>query len=152
MDFFQIAGKLDRRLQITAGMRAHKIGNNELIPVELLILLLEFIHKFQIQLFSRLPHFIQHCRIDMLRSDLQLTADMMLYKLIEELIIFIIHQVIIADTGTDKHLFHSWQCAHCPKNFQIAAVIHLQICTALGKQTLPILTRAVFPLLIAGFS
>lgn len=85
--FFQIAGKLDRRLQITAGMRAHKIGNNELIPVELLILLLEFIHKFQIQLFSRLPHFIQHCRIDMLRSDLQLSADMMLYKLIEELII-----------------------------------------------------------------
>ena len=106
-------------------MGAHKIRNNKLILVELLILLLEFIHKLQIQLFSRLSHFIQYRCIDMLGSHLQLAADMMLDKLIEKFIIFIIHQIIIANTGTDKHLFYSWKCAHCAKDFQIAAVIHL---------------------------
>ena len=77
---------------------------------------------------------------------------MMLHQLVKKLIIFIVHQIIITDTGADKHLFHPRQRTNRTQDFQVAGVIDLQIGAALWKQAFPVFTGAKFTLLVTGLS
>ena len=45
----------------------------------------------------------------MLRSHLQLAADMVLAQLLQELTALVRQQVVEADAGTDEHLLYPWQ-------------------------------------------
>jgi len=51
----------------------------------------------------RLAHLVQHRVAAMLRRRFELTADMILNQLIEKRFVFILHQIIIPDTGTDEY-------------------------------------------------
>ena len=51
-------------------------------------------------------------------------------------VVFVVNQVIKADTGTDKDFFYSGQGTQLPKKSQIIGVIDLQILAGRRKQAL----------------
>lgn len=95
----------------------------------------------------RLAHTGKHPVGHMLRSHLQLAADVVFYQFPEKPVVFVVNQVIKADTGTDKDFFYSGQGTQLPKKSQIIGVIDLQILAGRRKQALVCRARAAFGVL-----
>ena len=62
----------------------------------------------------------------------------------EKRLVFVMDQIIEPDPGTDKDLFYIRQRAQLLKQRQVIPVIHPKVFAGLRKQTLPVLTDAVF--------
>ena len=98
----------------------------------------------------RLAHAIQHGGGTMLRSHLQLAADMVGHKLMQEGLVLVEHEVVEADAGADEHALHARQCADFAQEIQIPAVVHLQRRARRRRQALFPGAEALRFLLLAG--
>ena len=75
--------------------------------VNLFIFLRKHAHKLQINILTGLTHTRQNLRCDMLRCNLQQTADMITAQLVQEFLLFIRQQIIVTDTAADKDLLNA---------------------------------------------
>lgn len=85
----------------------------------------------------------------MLRRDFKLTADVVFAKLINELVIRIVDQIIEPYPGTDKHLFYTLNPPQLPQKRQILPVADFHIPAWRGEQALLVLTSTMSQLLCA---
>ena len=112
--------------QRAAGVRRHEIRDEILLFPDLFRAAEEFPLERKIGLNVRLAHAIQHGGGTMLRSHLQLAADMVGHKLMQEGFVLVEHEVVEADAGADEHALHARQRADFAQEIQIPAVVHLQ--------------------------
>ena len=103
-------------------MRGHEVRHGilslSLLPIQLTVALF----KAFVQLVRRLVHIVQHPLGNMLRRDLELSADVMLDKLAQERLVFVIQDIIISNARTHKNLLHIRQAAKFPEQLHIVAV------------------------------
>ena len=78
----------------------------------------------------------------MLRGNSQLTADVILYKFTEKLVIFIFNKVIKTDSAADKHLFNSLEISQLSQNIKIFRVWHLHIRARCRCKTSSVFTKS----------
>ncbi len=101
-------GKLQRVLQSRAGMAGHEVGNQILLFTyrfgDLKIPFAEPLVYGKV----RFSHATENGSRAMLRGYLQLTADVVSNQLLEECFIFILKQIVKADSRSDKHFFDLW--------------------------------------------
>ena len=86
----------------------------------------------------------------MFRRDLELTADMITDKLLEKFIVFIVNEVVEANTRTDKDLFDFGERTDAAKQMQILAVVDHEVFAGLGRKAFSALAHTAFFLSLAG--
>ena len=59
----------------------------------------------------------------MLRSDLELTADVVLYQLAHELVVLILHKIIVTDTGAYEHALDTLDLPYLPQKSKVFGVV-----------------------------
>ena len=100
---------------------------------------------------SPVSHLLKHCIRDMFRCHLQLTADVVLAQFSEKRIVFVCHQIIKPNAGTDKKLFLTLgDIPDLSEKLKIILVVYRQILTRRRKQALPLLADSFCQLLFAG--
>ena len=86
-------------------MRGHQVGDEKLLFAHPVVELAVFFLEPLIDLNMRLAHIVQH-RVDaVLRSHLELAADVILHQLPEELVIFVLQHIVKPNARADKYLF-----------------------------------------------
>ena len=96
----------------------------------------------------RLAHQVKHLVTCVFRSDFKLTADMMFDKLLEKLIVLILHHIVISYTRTDKYTLDIFYGAYLSEHFKVFAVVDLKSGARLGSKALFALAKSCFFLLI----
>ncbi len=132
-------------------MRGHQVGNQELLLAQPVIDLLILTAKPVIDCYLRLSHLFQHCIGNVLRRNLQLSADMVSAELPKKGLIGIVNQIIKANTRANKNLFHPGQSPKAAQKHNVVGVIHPKIFAGIREETLVIFTNAVAQLLFAGW-
>ena len=94
----------------------------------------------------RLSHFIKNSGGAMLRSHLELTADVVFHQLTEESVVGIPQHIIISYSRSDKHFFHLWQASDCSENIKILAVVGMQSLARSRRKTFFTLAKTFFKL------
>ena len=82
----------------------------------------------------RFAHLCEHFVRHMFRSHFELSADMVFDQFPEEALILICHQIIKADTGTDKHFLDFRDLPQFTQQDQIIFVVCPHILARLWKQ------------------
>lgn len=104
-------------------MRRHQIRNEILLFSDALCYFVETLLKSLVCLYMRLSHFIENDRRTMLRSDFELSADVIFYKLAHEFVVFILHKIIVAYAGADENSFYSLDLSYFAEHSQILSVV-----------------------------
>ena len=86
----------------------------------------------------------------MFRRDFELTADMITDKLLEKFIVFIVNEVVEANTRTDKDLFDLGERTDTSEQMQILAVVDHEVFAGLGRKAFSALAHTAFFLSLAG--
>ena len=146
----QPLGQGDGVVQGAAGMGGHEIGDQELVLPVLLVQTFVFLLELFISTDVGLAHGIQHMAHAVLGGHLQLSADVMLHQIGEELSAFVLQQIVEADARPDEDLFHAGDLPEFPEQAQVVAVVGIQIGTGPGGQTVPVPAQAVLQLILAG--
>ena len=97
----------------------------------------------------RFAHLCEHFVRHMFRSHFELSTDMVFDQFPEEALILICHQIIKADTGTDKHFLDFRDLPQFTQQDQIIFVVCPHILARLWKQTLFVRAHALFQLFFA---
>ena len=97
-------------------------------------------------------HKVKHLVACVLWSDFELSADMMLYKLLKELVILIFHHIVVSYTRADKYTLDIFYRADLSQHFKILAVVDLKRGTRLRSKAFFTLAQSGFFLLVAGSS
>ena len=84
-------------------MGGHEIGDQELVHAVFLVEPLVLVPELFIGLDVGLAHGVQNVGHAVLRGDLELSADVVLDQVGEELAVFVLHQIVEADAGTDEN-------------------------------------------------
>ena len=149
-DVAQVFRQLDCSLQIAARMAGNEIGHEILFLAQLFVDALVLFAEGVIDVSARLAHDGEYLRADMLRRNLELTADVVLAKLLEERIGLVRHDIVIAKTAANEDLLDLGQCANLTQQIDVIRVIDLKVRTGLGEQALACGAGAVFHLLFAA--
>ena len=131
-------------------MRGHQVRDEELVFPQFFIQLFIFFTEFLIHGVFRFAHTGQDRIGNMLRGNLQLPADMVVYQLPEKGVVLIRQQIIKAYAGTDKDLFHTGKGTQASQQLQVILMIRFQVRTGLREKALPHLAYALGQLLITG--
>ena len=142
--------KLHGVFQRAARVRAHQIRHNVLIFIFALCQRIKLIAKALVAFDMRLAHLIEHRRRTMLGSDAELTADMIAHKLLKELVAFVLHQVIEADTAADEHFFNAVKVPEFSKQIKIILMAYLHLRAGLWRKAFFALAKSEPLLLFAG--
>ena len=86
----------------------------------------------------------------MLRRNSELTAYVVVYKLSEKLVAFVLDKIIKSYSAADKYLFNTIKIAQLSQNVEIFGMRHLHIRAGLWCKTAPVLAKSVLLLLFAG--
>ena len=86
----------------------------------------------------------------MFRRDFQLSGNVILHQFPKKSVIFIIHQIIVADSRTNKHFFYARQHPQFTQNAQIILMRYLQVSAWLGMQAFLCGTGSPAQLIFAG--
>ena len=144
--------QLHRILQRRSRMAGHEVRDKILLLPQLLIRLLEAADELQICTPVGLAHQVRHPIGDMLRSNLQLTADMILAQLRQEAVPAL-QQIIKPYTGADEYLLDTRQLPQPSQQHEIIILIRIEIAAWYRRQAG--LTPAGTPLqlrLTAGYA
>ena len=98
----------------------------------------------------RLAHKIKHLVACVFGSNLKLSADVMFYKLLEKLIVLILHHIVVSYTRTDKYTLDIFYGTYLSEHIKILAVIYLQCRARFGSKALFTLAKSRLFLLVAG--
>ena len=82
----------------------------------------------------------------MFGRDFKLSAYVILAKLIEKLIVFVIKEIVISDSRADKYALYVRNLSELFKQFEIVAVRNIHILARIWKKALPIFAYAVYEL------
>ena len=82
----------------------------------------------------------------MFGRNFKLSAYVMLAKLIEKLIVFVIKEIVIPDSRADKHTLYIRNLSELFKQLEIDAVLNIHILARIWKKALPIFAYAVYEL------
>ena len=102
-----VLGKLHRILQVTARMGRHKIRKCVLLLTRLFIADIEAADEFLIHFVARFSHIGEHTVRNVLRRNAELAADVILYQLGKERLVFVSQYIVKTDTGADKDFLHA---------------------------------------------
>lgn len=130
-------------------MGGHKIGNEILLLADAFRDLKETLLKRLVCLDVRLSHFVENCRRAVLRSDLELTADMIFYQLAHELVVLVSHEIVVSDSRAYKNALYALDLAYLPQHPEIFAVIGFERRTRRRRKTFLSHTQALAELLFA---
>ena len=86
-------------------MGGHQVGDEELLFAHPVVELAVFFLEPLIDLNMGLAHIVQHGVDAVLRSHLELAADVILHQLPEELVIFVLQHIVKPDARADEYLF-----------------------------------------------
>ena len=95
-------------------------------------------------------HLVQHHRRAVLGSDLQLTADMVHYQLLHELVVLVLDEVVVTYSRADKDLFHALDLAYLTQHGKVFAVVNFKCGTGGGSKALLAHAKSLGELLVAG--
>ena len=109
LDVTQELCQLNSIVQRTARVTGNKIRHQILRQTNFFIFLRKGTHEFQIHILAGLAHLRQHLRRNMLRCNLEQTADVVSAQLVKELLLLIGKQIIVANTAANKHLLDAGQ-------------------------------------------
>ena len=110
--------------------------------------LVELLFKVLIYLNVRLAHKIKHLVACVFGGNLKLSADVMLYKLLEKLIVLILHHIVVSYTRTDKYTLDIFYGTYLSEHLKILAVVYLQCRARLGSKALFTLAKSRLFLLV----
>ena len=118
--------QLNGVFEFGTGMAGHEIGHQILLLAQLFIHGRELVHEPFIDLAIALAHHAGHPVGDMLRCNLELTADMMLAEFLQEFILGQ-QQIVKPHAGTHKDLLNTGKGPQFAQKFNIVAVVGHQI-------------------------
>ncbi len=147
---FQEHGELHRFLQGAARVARHKIRHQILLLAAFLCCGIEPLLKLLIDLDMRLAHEIQHLVAGVLRRHLELTAHVILHKLVQKIVVLVLEHIVEPDTGTYEYLFDPLYGPQSAQKMYIVAVVGYEVLAGSGRQALLPLAHAVLLLLLAG--
>ena len=150
MNISQVFCQFDGCIQITAGMAAHQIRHQILFHAKAFVDIVVFLYESFINIAGRFAHLHQNFFRNMLRGNFQLTADMIFTQFIEESFIFVINQVIVTNTGTNKYLFDTRKFSDFSQQFYIVHMVYIHIRTFCRPQALSVTTSPLLQLFFAG--
>ena len=127
--------QLNGILQLAAGMAGHEVRHQVLLLAQLLVHPGKFFHEAPVHFAAGLAHKPGYPVRNMLRSNLQLAADMMLTQLPEKIVLGQ-HEIVEADAGTDKDLLDLWQLPELSQELQIAGMACRQVLAGIRLQVL----------------
>ena len=133
VDIAQVFRQLDGGEQVAARMAGNQVRDKVLFFAQFLIDALIFFTKRIVYVTPGLAHDGKNLRTDMLRRNLELTADMVLAKLAQESVGFIRHDIVIAQTGTHENLFDLRQRTDFAQQFDVIRMIDDHIRTGLRE-------------------
>ena len=149
--FLQKQSQFHSILQTAARMTGDQIRDQILLLPQLPVCLFIFFTKLQKNILSRLSHLGKYCRSDMLWRNFQCSAYMILAEFLQKcLSLGIRHEIIVADSRTDKHFLYAIQLPHRTQNLQIIAVIYIHIGTDSRIETVSVPADSCRQLLLAG--
>ena len=90
--------KLHRFFKRTARVARHQVRYKVLLLAALFRGCVEPLFKLLVNLDMRLSHQVEYLIAGMLRSYLELTADMILHQLVQEVVVLVLEHVIVADS------------------------------------------------------
>ena len=145
----QILGQFNGTAEIAAGMGGDQVGDQILLFPQLTVDLFIPGTECVIDVPAGFSHDGEDPGTDMLRGHFQLSADMMFTELPKKGIGWISHDIVVAESGTDEHLFDARQPANFPQQLNIIRMIYLEVRAGLWKQALPVFACPGFQLLLA---
>ena len=101
-----VLGKL-HRIQVTPRMGRHKIRKCVLLLPRLFVARIEAADKFLIYFVARFSHIGKHTVRNVLRRNAELTADVILYQLGKERLVFIGQDIVKTDARADEDFLHA---------------------------------------------
>ena len=132
-------------------MRAHEVGEGELLEPQLLVRSVEALHELLVDARGRLAHHAQDIVAHMLGRQTQLPAHVVGGKLADEFVCVLVEQhVVEAYTAAHEDLLHTGQRAQLAQQLQVVAVVDLQALAGLGAQAALADAGPLFQLLGAG--
>ena len=91
-----------------------------------------------------LSHMLQHPIGAMLRSNLQLPADVVLHQFAEERIVFVQHQIIVPNAGADENFLYLGKFSQGAEQIQIFFVRDFQCLARFGGQAFSVFAHGFF--------
>ena len=131
-------------------MAAHKVGHDVLLHAEALVETHVFLHEPLVEPAAGFVHVFEHAVVDMLRRDLELAADVVLYKLADEGIVLIVHEIVVADAAADEDLFDAFDLPELSEELHIIPVVDLHVFAWSVAETGAVLADALRELFFAG--
>lgn len=128
-------------------MRRHQIRNKILFLSDTLCYLVKTLLERLVRFYMRLSHFVKHSSRTMLRCNLQLTAYMMLYKLTDKLVVFILHKVVVSDSRTYENSLDTLDFSDFTKHFKVFFMVGSECGTRLRRKTFPAHAQSLIQLL-----
>ena len=150
IDVPQIFRQFNGAAEIAAGMRGNQVGDQILFLSEGTVDFGISLTEPVIDIASRLSHDGKNLGTDMLGSNFQLTADVILTELPQKGIRGICHDIVIPEARADKDLLDARQLTDLSQQLDIIRMIHHEVFTGLREETLTVFAGAVFELLVAG--
>ena len=120
----------------TSRMTADKVRDDLLAEAGLPVNTIENVLKLPELPERGFTHQLKHTLRRVLRSNLQLTAHMVLTKLPQEKTVFICQQIIKPDTGSDKDLFYLRKFSQLSEKSNVITVVCPEIFAGFREQAL----------------
>ena len=115
--------QLHRLLERRAGVRAHEVGEGELLEPQLLVRRVEALHELLVHARGRLAHHAQDLVAHMLGRQTQLPAHVVGGKLADEFVCVLVEQhVVEAYAAAHEDLLHTGQRAQLAQQLQIVSM------------------------------
>ena len=128
----------------------HEVGHKVLLLVICLVETLVLAPKPLKHIEMGLAHIVQHRGNAVLRSHLQLAADVVVHQFLKKRLILVLEHIVVADAAANKHLLYPRQGPQPPQKLRVFRVVRIQILTRLRGQTASVFTAAVLLLPRAG--
>ena len=137
-------------LQGTAGMARHEIRNEVLFLSQFPVGFIEPVLELQESLDVGLSHEVRHVFDDVFRSHFQLTADVVLAEFLDEGLVVIGQDIVIAQARTDEDLLDALDAADFPQELDIIIMGRIEVRAGLTADAVAVAAGAVLELLGTG--
>ena len=131
-------------------MAGHEVGDKVLIHAVLPVQGKIFFHKPVIYRVPGLAHPGEDGVGYVLRGDLQLAGNVILYQLPEKGVLFVRQQIVEADAAADEHFFDPGELSQLAKQGNVVRVVGVHVLAGGGVQALPPAAGALTQLLFTG--
>ena len=130
-------------------MRGHEVGHDVLLLGKARVHFFILFHEALVHVDVRLAHVVENAVDAVLGRDLELAGDVVFHKLGEEIVVFILEHVVIADARAHEDLFYARYLPQLAQQGEIVRVIGIEIRAGRRRKASPVGAHAAFGLLFA---